>query len=89
MDTTAVSTPWMKTGFLPQSSPPPGEIREREQAVETAFSTACYAASLTKLLFGQKPVFLVIAVDASTRKEKLVGAALDIFECGRGFTDGR
>ena len=35
------STPCMKTGFLPQSSPPRGETRERERAVETIFSTAC------------------------------------------------
>jgi len=26
------STPCVKTGLLPQSSPPPGEIRERERA---------------------------------------------------------
>ena len=41
VDLELVSTPCMKTGFIPQSSPPSGEIREREQAVETAFSTAC------------------------------------------------
>jgi hypothetical protein len=32
---------------------------------------------------------MVVAVDTSPSNEKLVGAALDIFERGSGFTDGR
>jgi hypothetical protein len=35
------STPCVKDGFLPTTSPPLGETREREQALKTTFSTAC------------------------------------------------
>jgi len=37
----SLSTRRIKTGFLPKSSLPPGETREREQAVKILFSIAC------------------------------------------------